>query len=331
MARDIAIDLGTANTLVYIKGEGIVFNEPTVIAYNQDTREVYQMGRQALQMIGRTPSAIKAVRPLRRGAITDPEVTQKMIRMIFKSIGIRPRLSRPKVLICVSSAITGSEQMAVVASAHSAGAAEVRLIQQPVAAAMGCGLDIYQPEGNMVVDIGGGTSEAIIVSLGGTVSSSALRVGSFNLDESIQKYIHQKYNLAISDETAEKIKIEASSAIESQNGKMVKIRGLHTAYSRPNEIDLRTEELRVAIEPRIREIINSILDCIREAPPEVNQDIVRNGIYLVGGGSQLNGLGKRIAETVNVPVHMVSTPMECVISGAGTCIEHMEEHASLFV
>ena len=224
MARDIAIDLGTANTLVYVRGEGIVLNEPSVIALNSRTQEVLAMGHEAWQMIGRTPSYIVAVRPLRKGAITDFEVTQRMIRLLLQRVGVN-RFNRPRVVICVPSAITAVEQRAVIEAARRAGAAEAHLIEQPMAAAIGSGLPINEPLGNMVIDIGGGTSEVALISLGGVVALEAVRVGSFDIDAAIQTYIRREYGIAVGERTAEEIKVTIGSAWPTENEYAAEVRG----------------------------------------------------------------------------------------------------------
>ena len=320
LARDLAIDLGTANTLVYAKGEGIVLNEPSVIALNSLNHEVLAMGREAWQMIGRTPGYIVAVRPLRQGAITDYDVTQRMIRMLLQRVGVS-RLNRPKVLICVPSAITEVEQRAVYEAARRAGAADAQLIPQPMAAAIGAGLPVNQPLGSMVVDIGGGTSETALISLGGVVAEQALRLGGFDFDAAIQTYIRREYGIAIGERTAEEIKIAVGSAAPVADEFRAEVRGRELMSGLPKTIVLSPAEVRSAVEDLVKTICTSVVACLGLAPPELAQDIIRQGIHLVGGGGMLRGLDQRLSQATGVPVHTVDAPLECVVLGAGRCVE----------
>ena len=320
MARDLAIDLGTANTLVYAKGEGIVLNEPSVIAANTQTGDVLAVGQEAWRMIGRTPSHIVAVRPLRKGAITDFEITQRMIRLVLQRAGVS-RLNRPRVVICVPSAITPVERRAVTDAARGAGAVEAQLLDQPMAAAIGAGLPINEPVGNMVVDIGGGTSETALISLGGVVALEAVRVGSFDLDAAITSFIRRAYGIAIGERTAEAIKIAVGSAHPSVRGLAAEVRGRELASGLPKTVVLTGEEVREAIREPVSAIIESVLRCLGTAPPELARDLITRGIYLVGGGGLLRGLDLALAEATEVPVHRVEAPLECVVLGAGHCIE----------
>ena len=296
MSRDLAIDLGTANTLVYARGKGIVLNEPTVIALNQQNKEVLAMGHEAWQMIGRTPSYIVAARPLRGGAITDFEVTQRMIRLLFQRVGVS-RMNRSRVLICVPSAITHVEQRAVLEAARRAGAAATYLIEQPMAAAIGAGLDIHEPVGNMVIDVGGGTSEVAVISLGGIVALEAKRVGSFDIDTAIQNHVRKEHGVAI----GERIVI------------------------------LTPEEVRDAIEEQVREICDAVVSALSQTPPELAQDLIIRGIHLVGGGGLLKGLDQRISNETQLPVHIVNQPLESVVLGAGRCLEAFDSLKDMFM
>ena len=281
MARDIAIDLGTANTLVYVRGEGIVLNEPSVIALNSRTQDVLAMGHEAWQMIGRTPSYIVAVRPLRKGAITDFEVTQRMIRLLLQRVGVN-RFNRPRVVICVPSAITAVEQRAVTEAARRAGAAEAHLIEQPMAAAIGSGLPINEPLGNMVIDIGGGTSEVALISLGGVVALEAVRVGSFDIDAAIQTYIRREYGIAVGERTAEEIKVTIGSAWPTENEFAAEVRGRELMSGLPKTVVLTAEEVREAIDEPVSAMVDAVIACLGQAPPELAQDLIEQGIYLVG-------------------------------------------------
>src|SRR3954451_9623535 len=330
MARDLAIDLGTANTLVYAKGRGIVLNEPTVIVLNSNTQDVLAMGQEAWQMIGRTPGYIVAVRPLRQGAITDFDITQRMIRLLLQRAGVS-RFNRPRVLICVPSAITEVERRAVEEAARRAGAAGAYLIEQPMAAAIGAGLPIHEPLGNMVVDVGGGTTETAVISLGGIVALQALRLGSFDIDESIQRYVRREYGIAIGERTAEEIKVAIGSAYEVDDSIKAEVRGRDMMTGLPKTVILSPAEVRDAIEEHVSAIVDWVVKCLGQAPPELAQDLIMQGIHLVGGGGPLSGLDQRLAEETSLPVHLVDAPLECVVLGAGKCIEAYEQLKVMFM
>ncbi|CAB4590022.1 MAG: MreB/Mrl family cell shape determining protein [Actinobacteria bacterium] len=330
MAKDLAIDLGTANTLVYRKGDGIIINEPTVIAVNRKTGEVLAHGEEAWEMIGRTPGNIVAVRPLRGGAITDFDVTEKMIRMLLQRAGVS-RFSRPKVLICVPSAITEVERRAVTDATRRAGAADAQLLEQPIAAAIGADLPIDEPVGNMVIDIGGGTTETAVISLGGIVALEAVRVGSFDIDSEIQAYVRRSHGIAIGERTAEMIKKTIGSAIPMPNLTDAEVRGRDLVSGLPKTVVLTDAEIREAINPIVTQMVDSVIRCLGNAPPELAQDFLKRGMYLVGGGALLTGMGERIAMDTNVPVILSNDALEAVVLGAGHCIENFSELRSLFM
>lgn len=330
MARDLAIDLGTANTLVYERGSGIVLNEPSVIALNNRTQDVLAMGHEAWQMIGRTPSYIVAVRPLRKGAITDFEVTQRMIRLLMQRVGVS-RFNRPRVVICVPSAITAVEKRAVTEAARRAGAAEAYLLEQPVAAAIGAGLPIHEPLGNMVVDIGGGTSEVALMSLGGVVALEAVRVGSFDIDAAIQTYVRRVYGIAIGERTAEEIKITFGSAWPTEEEYAAEVRGRELMSGLPKTVVLTAAEVREAIDEPVSAMAEALVTCLGRAPAELAQDLIAQGIQLVGGGGLLRGLDVRLSHDSAVEVQVVDAPLECVVLGAGHCIEAYDELKSMFM
>jgi rod shape-determining protein MreB len=315
---------------VYAKGEGIVLNEPTVIALNERTQDVLAMGKDAWQMIGRTPAYIVAVRPLRGGAITDFDITQRMIRLLLKRSGVN-RWNRPRVLICVPSAITEVERRAVEEAARRAGAAGAYLIEQPMAAAIGAGLPIHEPLGNMVVDVGGGTTEVAVISLGGIVALQAIRVGSFDMDASIQAFVRREYGIAIGERTAEEIKITIGSAFPVDDEMKVEVRGRDLMTGLPKTVILSPEEVREAIEENVGAIVDSVVYCLGEAPPELAQDLIMQGIHLVGGGGMLRGLDQRLAKETAIPVHLVDAPLECVALGAGRCLEAFESLRVMFM
>jgi rod shape-determining protein MreB len=288
------------------------------------------MGHEAWQMIGRTPGYIQAVRPLRKGAITDFDITQRMIRLLLKRSGVN-RFNRPRVVICVPSAITEVERRAVEEAARRAGAADAQLIGQPMAAAIGAGLPIHEPLGNMVVDIGGGTSETAVISLGGIVALQAIRVGSFDIDASIQTYVRREYGIAIGERTAEEIKVAIGSAFPTEDEVKAEVRGRDLMTGLPKNVILSPEEVRLAIEEQVGAIVDSVVQCLGQAPPELAQDLIVQGIHLVGGGGMLSGLDRRLSEETAIPVHLVDAPLECVVLGAGRCIEAYDSVKDMFM
>jgi rod shape-determining protein MreB len=330
MARDLAIDLGTANTLVYKQGEGIIMNEPTVIAKNRRTNEVLATGREAWDMIGRTPSFIVAVRPLRGGAITDFETTEQMIRLLLKRAGVS-RFARPKVLICVPSAITEVERRAVTEATRRAGAADAQLLEQPMAAAIGADLPIEEPAGNMVVDIGGGTTETAVISLGGIVTLRAERVGGFTMDETIQGWVRKEHGLAIGERTAEEIKVQIGSAVASNADRSAEVKGRDLITGLPKTVVLTAVEIREALDDIVTQVIDSVKECLAMTPPELAQDLLTSGIYLVGGGALLRGFADRLQYETRVPVRMSPQPLEAVVLGAGHCIENYQALRGMFM
>lgn len=329
MSRDLAIDLGTANTLVYAKGRGIVLNEPTVVALDTRSREVLAIGEEAWQMIGRTPGYIVAVRPMRQGAITDFEITESMLQVLLRRVGVG-RLNRPRVLICVPSAITAVERRAVKEAARRAGASASYLIEQPMAAAIGAGLSIHEPIGSMVVDVGGGTSEMAVISLGGVVAMRALRCGGFDLDADIQAYVRHRHGVAIGERTAEAVKLAIGSAHPFEGEQQAEIRGREVSSGMPKTVRLSPAEVRSALEDHVTQIVEAAATCLGDSPPELAQDIIFEGIHLVGGGALLRGMSQRLADGTAVPVHLVETPLECVVLGAGRCIESFDRLRPIF-
>lgn len=288
------------------------------------------MGHEAWQMIGRTPSYIVAVRPLRKGAITDFEVTQRMIRLLLQRVGVS-RLNRPRVVICVPSAITAVERRAVTEAARRAGAADARLIEQPVAAAIGADLPINEPIGNMVVDIGGGTTESALISLGGVVALEAVRVGSFDIDNAIQGYVRREYGIAVGERTAEEIKIVLGSAYPTAGEVSAEVRGRELMSGLPKTVLLTPDEVRVAIEEPVTAMVDSVVSCLAQAPPELAQDLIVQGVHLVGGGGMLKGMDLRLTAESDVPVRRVNSPLESVVLGAGKVIEHYESVQAMFM
>ena len=328
--RDIAIDLGTANTLVFSEGRGIVYSEPTVIALNTKTQGVLAVGHEAWRMIGRTPGYIVATRPLRRGAIDDFDVTQRMIRLLFAKVG-SGRFPRPNVVISVPSAITEVERRAVEEAAEKAGARNAFLVEEPVAAAIGANLPIHEPAGNFVVDIGGGTSEIALISLGGVVVAKAIRIGGFDIDAAIMNYVRKEYTLAIGERTAEALKIAIGSAYPLHNELRAEIRGRDLAAGLPRTVVISSEELRVAIDEPVTAIVDAVKDALAETPPELSTDIIRRGIHLTGGGALLQGLDRRLHQETDITIHTAQNALETVVMGAGKCLESLRDHQELFL
>lgn len=330
MARDLAIDLGTANTLVYQRQRGILFSEPTVLALNKETGAVLAMGEEAWQMIGRTPGYIVAVRPLRSGAISDFDVTEKLIRLILQRSGVN-RLSRPKVLVCVPSALTEVERRAVEEATLSAGARSCYLIEEPLAAAIGAGLPIHEPVGNLVVDVGGGTSEVALISMGGIVTNTAVRIGGFDIDAAIQNWVRREYTIAIGERTAERMKIAIGSAFPLAEEKKAELRGRDLGTGLPKNILITSEEIREAINEPVKAIVTAVIECIGASPPDLVQDVLTNGITLAGGGGMLSGLDMLLSQQAEVPVHVTKQPLEAVVLGAGKCLDAFDSLKSMFL
>jgi rod shape-determining protein MreB len=326
---DVAIDLGTANTLVFQEGKGIVYEEPSVVAMDTRENEVLAIGHEAWEMIGRTPARIVAVRPLRRGAITDYEVTRQMIRHIFRRVGVT-RFARPKALICVPSAITEVERRAVRDAATSAGARSVSLVEEPMAAAIGAGLPVHEPMGNLIVDVGGGTSEVAMVSMGGIITMRSLRIGGFDMDEVVQRLLRRAYGVAIGERAAERVKIAGGSAYPVEGVATAQIQGREITTGMPKMIEVSPEEIREAMAEPVTAIVNAARVCLGEADPELGQDVLERGMFLTGGGALLRGLDTRLSHECEVPVHLTDNPLQTVVLGAGKCLELMSQSEGLF-
>ena len=324
MGRDMAVDLGTANTLIYVRGRGIVLNEPSVVAINVKDGRPLAVGLEAKRMIGRTPAHIEAIRPLKDGVIADFEICEKMLRYFIHRVHQR-RWVKPRMVICVPSGITGVEQRAVQEAAEYAGARKpAYIIEEPMAAAIGAGLPVQEPTGNMIVDIGGGTSEVAVISLGGIVSSQSVRVGGDELDDAIIQFIKKEYSLALGERTAEEVKIALGSAWPLQEELHAEIRGRDLITGLPKTIVTTTEEIREAIEEPVSAIVDAIKVTLDRTPPELAADIMETGIVVAGGGALLHGLDARLQHETGMPIVLADNPLACVAIGSGQSLEEFE-------
>jgi len=325
-SNDLAIDLGTANTLIYVRGQGIVCNEPSVVAVQKEAkggRKVLAVGAEAKKMLGRTPGNIVAIRPLKDGVIADFEITEAMLRYFIQKIHNRKTLVRPRIIICVPFGITEVEKRAVKESAESAGAREVYLIEEPMAAAIGAGLPITEPTGNMIVDIGGGTTEVAVISLAGVVFSKSVRVGGDKMDEAIIQYIKRKYNLLIGERTAELIKITIGSAYPAQDIQTMEIKGRDLVAGVPKTVEISDEEIRDSLLEPINQIVEAVRIALERTPPELASDIVDKGIVLAGGGSLLRNLDVLLREETGLPIMLADDPLTAVVMGAGRALDEI--------
>ncbi|MGE5483200.1 MAG: rod shape-determining protein [Bacteroidota bacterium] len=322
--RDLGIDLGTANTLVYVKGRGIVLQEPSVVAINRETKEILKVGAEAKRMVGRTPGNIIAVRPLKDGVIADFDVTERMLNYFINKSSRRGLFWHPRVLIGVPCGVTEVEKRAVVDAAQSAGAGEARLIEEPMAAAIGAGLPVAEATGNMVVDIGGGTTEVAVISLGGIVAFRSIRVAGDELDEAIVQYVRRTYNLLIGERTAEQVKIQIGSAYPTEEEESVEVRGRDLVSGLPRTIAVTTSEIREALAEPVTAIVESVRNTLERTPPELAADIMERGIVMTGGGALLRGLDRLIAEHTSMPVHVAEDPLTAVVTGCGIALDHYD-------
>ncbi|MGH2634600.1 MAG: rod shape-determining protein [Actinomycetota bacterium] len=329
MGRDLAFDLGTANTLVYRQGDGIVFNQPTVVAMNATTGKVEAMGDEAWQMIGGRSGSVVAVRPLRHGVMTEFDITQRMIEVILRRVGVS-RFPKPRVLACIASESSEVERRAVDEAVRFAGGRGVVLVEEPLAAAIGAGLPIQEPVGNLIVDIGGGTTEMAVVSMGGVVSGVSIRVGGFDLDAAIQSHIRAAYGVAIGEKAAEEIKIAIGSAFPVQRGRVAVVTGRELASGAPKELRINEDEIRTAMSDPVERIVDAARRTLAEAPPELTHDVLETGMFLTGGGGLLRGLDLLLSQECEVPVHMTDRPLETVVVGAGAMLEHLDDYRSSF-
>ncbi|NCC24801.1 MAG: rod shape-determining protein [Deltaproteobacteria bacterium] len=326
-SSDLAIDLGTANTCVYVRGKGIVLREPSVVAVKKDGRggnKVLAVGDEAKKMLGRTPGNIEAIRPMKDGVIADFEITESMLRHFIAKVHNSRKLVRPRVVICVPTGITQVEKRAVRESAESAGAREVYLIEEPMAAAIGAGLPITEPISNMVVDIGGGTTEVAVISLSGVVYSKSVRVGGDKMDEAIMRYVQRKYNMLVGESTAERIKTQVGSAFPLETEMEMEVKGRDLVSGIPQNITITSEEVRKAISEQVDSIVQAVRIALEQTPPELAADIVDRGIVLTGGGGLLKGLDQLLREETGLPISVVQDPLSTVALGSGQVLDNLD-------
>ncbi|RKY64149.1 MAG: rod shape-determining protein [Candidatus Latescibacterota bacterium] len=325
-SNDVGVDLGTANTLVYVKGEGIVINEPSIVALDRDRRKLIAVGAEAREMMGRTPENIVTVRPLKDGVIADFDVAEEMLRYFIRRAQRNRFLVRPRVVVCVPSGITEVEKRAVRDAAERAGAREVFLVAEPMAAAIGVGLPVNEPVGSMVIDIGGGTSEIAVISLSGVVTHVSERVGGDEMDEAIVRFMKKAHNLLIGERMAEQIKIQIGSAYPLEKELEMPVKGRDLIANIPKTVVVRSEEVREALQEPVNIIVNATRMALERTPPELSSDILDRGVIMTGGGSLLRGLDRRLREETGLPVSVMDDPLTCVARGAGKILENIEEY-----
>ena len=323
--KDMGIDLGTANTLVFVKGKGIVLSEPSVVAINSNTRKPLAVGQEAKLMIGRTPGNIVAIRPLKDGVIADFEVAQTMLKKLIEKVTSKSAFTSPRIIVCYPSGVTEVERRAIEEAAKFAGARDVVLMEEPMAAAIGAGLPVGEPTGSMIVDIGGGTTEVAIISLGGIVTSKSLRIAGDEFDQSIIAYVKKEHSLMIGERTAEQIKMEIGSAYKVEDEKTMEIKGRDLITGLPKTVTISEEQVREALREPVSSIVEAIKTTLEKTPPELAADIMDKGIMLAGGGALLQGLDILIEKETNMPVHIAETPLDCVVLGAGKALEDYDK------
>ena len=322
-AQNLAIDIGTANTVIYQSNGGIVLNEPSIVCLNTDTGEILSVGHEARKMVGRTPGHIVSIKPLKDGVVADFETAQKMLRMFLSQVGVRKFISKPIVVVAVPPVVTSVEHRAIKDAAYAAGAKKVYIMEEPMAAAIGANLPIQEPMGSMIVDIGGGTTDVAVISLGGIVTSRSIRVGGDALDGAIINYIKNQYNLMIGERTAEEVKMVIGSAIRLNGESDARIRGRDLVSGLPKDLMVSPKEIREAIEDQIAKIIGAIKATLDETPPDLVADLSRTGIVLAGGGALLKGLPERLIKETGMPVRVAEDPLYSVVNGAGRCVENI--------
>ncbi|WP_186327467.1 rod shape-determining protein [Paenibacillus sp. Y412MC10] len=324
-SKDIGIDLGTANVLIHVKGRGVVLNEPSVVTIESDTKKVLAVGEEARRMVGRTPGNIVAIRPLRDGVIADFAITEAMLKYFISSVGGRSWSSRPRILICAPTNITSVEQKAIREAAERSGAKDVFLEEEPKAAAIGAGMDIYQPSGNMVVDIGGGTTDVAVLSMGDVVTASSIKMAGDKFDEAIVKYIKNKYKLLIGERTSEDIKIKVGTVRPGGRKDEIDIRGRDMVSGLPLTVTVSSNEVQEALWEPVSMIVAAAKSVLERTPPELSADIIDRGVILTGGGALLDGLDELLAEELHVPVLIAEDPMHCVVKGTGLMLDHLDK------
>ncbi|ASS67264.1 MULTISPECIES: rod shape-determining protein MreB [unclassified Paenibacillus] len=324
LSKDIGIDLGTANVSIHVKGRGVVLDEPSVVAVETGTKRVLAVGDEAYRMVGRTPGNIVAIRPLRDGVIADFEITEMMLKAFIDRIGGRSWYSRPRILICAPTNITSVEQKAIREAAERCGAKEVYMEEEPKAAAIGAGMDIYQPSGNMVVDIGGGTTDVAVLSMGDIVTSSSIKVAGDTFDSDIARYIKAKYKLLVGERTSESIKMRIGSVYAGGRNEAIDIRGRDMVTGLPQTISIHSEEVREALHDSVASIVAAAKSVLERTPPELSADIIDRGVILTGGGALLDGLDLLMADELKVPVLVAEDPMHCVVKGTGFMLDHLD-------
>ncbi|SEN63143.1 rod shape-determining protein [Paenibacillus sp. OV219] len=323
-SKDIGIDLGTANVSIHVRGRGVVLDEPSVVAIESETKRVLAVGEEAHRMVGRTPGNIIAIRPLRDGVIADFEITEIMLKAFIDRVGGRSWYSRPRILICAPTNITSVEQKAIREAAERSGAKDVFLEEEPKAAAIGAGMDIYQPSGNMVVDIGGGTTDVAVLSMGDVVTASSIKVAGDKFDEAIMKYIKSKYKLLIGERTSEDIKIKIGSVYDNGFREEIDIRGRDMVTGLPLTVTIYSEEVREALWEPVSSIVSAAKSVLERTPPELSADIIDRGVILTGGGALLSGLDALLADELRVPVLIAEDPMHCVVKGTGLLLDYLD-------
>lgn len=325
MSLDIGVDLGTANVLVYIKGRGVVLREPSVVAIDKDTNKVLAIGEEARRMIGRTPGNIVAIRPLREGVIADYDMTESMLRHFIEKVAGRSLIFKPRIMVCIPSGVTTVEQRAVVEAAEQAGARKAALIEEPLAAALGAGLEISEPYGSMVVDIGGGTTDIAVISLGGIVVSESLRIGGDKFDEALIRYVKKEYNIMIGERTAEQIKIEIGAAIRGVREGTLEVRGRDLLTGLPKTVRMEVNETCEALDEPVSRIVQCVKKVLEDTPPELSADVMDRGIVMTGGGSMLYGLDMLIQKETGIPTYLAEDPLSCVALGTGKALDNIDK------
>lgn len=330
MAKDIGIDLGTANVLVHQKGKGIVVNEPSVVAIDTNTREVLAVGEEAYLMVGRTPGNIKSIYPLNGGVIADFDITEVMLSHFIEKGNIKGFFSKPNIIICTPTNVTGIEQKAIVEVAEKAGGSNVYLEEEPKVAAIGAGMDIFQPSGNMIIDIGGGTTDVAVLSMGGIVTSNSIKVAGINLDEDIKEYIKRKHSLLIGDRTAENIKFEIGEVFDESRMDEMEIRGRDMVSGLPKVVTIYSKDTLEATKESVAEICRAAKDVLETTPPELSADIIDRGVIITGGGALLHGLDQLLMEELKVPVFKAESPLDSVALGTGILLENLDKLSKRF-